>query len=329
MRRRDALAFFAGALTHWRSAVKAEMAERVRVIGVLIGLKENDPEITGRIATFERGLRDLGWIEGRNLRLHYRFATDADQLQMAAWELLALQPAIIVASSSFVVSELLRVTQTIPIVFVTAADPIGDGFVSSLARPGGMATGFTGNYSSIGGKWLELLKEIAPNIERVAVMFNPATATGSQAYFFPPLEAAALSIGVGALAMPVRNPTDIESAFTALGEPNGGLIVIPDNFTSVHRAQIVEQAARMRVPAIYPYRYFAVDGGLMSYGADLLVLYRRVATYVDRILKGASPADIPVQEPAKVDLVINLKAATELGLTVPRIMLARANEVIE
>ena len=330
MRRREILALFAGALACRPSAAGAETAERNRTVGVLIGLTENDPETPLRIATFERGLRDLGWIDGRNLRVHYRFAADADRLQASARELLAFQPAIIVASSSFVVFELLRVTQTTPIVFVTAADPIADGFVSSLARPGRNATGFTNNYSSIGGKWLELLMEIAPNIKRVAVMFNPASATGSRAYFFPAFESAARSIAVTPVTMPVHSPTEIESALATLGRaPGGGLIVMPDNFTTVHRGQIVAEAARQRVPAIYPLRYFVTDGGLMSYGVDLLDLYRRVATYVDRILKGASPADIPVQAPGKVELLINLKAARDLGLTVPRIMLARANEVIE
>jgi putative ABC transport system substrate-binding protein len=221
-------------------------------------------------------------------------------------------------------------TQTIPIVFVTAADPIGDGFVSSLARPGRNVTGFTSNYESMGGKWLELLMEIAPNTDRVAVMFNPATATGSRAYFFPAFESAARSIAVTPVGMPVHNAAEIEPVLAAFGRaPGGGLIVTPDNFAAVHRGRIVAEAARQRVPAIYSLRYFATEGGLMSYGVDLLDLYRRAAANVDRILKGASPADIPVQVSAKVDLVINLKTANELGLAVPRIMLARANEVIE
>ncbi len=303
MRRRDILALFAGALASRPLPATAQPGDRVRVIGVLIGLTEKDPENPLRIANFERGLRDLGWIDGRNLRIHYRFGADADRLQASARELLALQPAIIVASSSFVVFELLRLTQTIP---------------------------FTSNYESMGGKWLELLMEIAPNTDRVAVMFNPATATGSRAYFFPAFESAARSIAVTPVGMPVHNAAEIEPVLAAFGRaPGGGLIVTPDNFAAVHRGRIVAEAARQRVPAIYSLRYFATEGGLMSYGVDLLDLYRRAAANVDRILKGASPADIPVQVSAKVDLVINLKTANELGLAVPRIMLARANEVIE
>jgi putative ABC transport system substrate-binding protein len=249
---------------------------------------------------------------------------------MLAKELVGLQPEVLVASSGFVVSALLRETRTIPIVFVTATDPVGNRYVVSQTRPGGNVTGFANNIASMGGKWLELLKEIAPGVGRVAVMFNPVTAPASESFFMPPFEAAAASLGVVPSAMPVGSPAEIESALAAFGrQPGSGLIVMPDNFTSVHRRSIVAQAARYRMPAIYPIRYFATAGGLMSYGADLIDLYRRVPTYVDRILKGASPADLPVLAPAKVDLVINLKAARELGLTVPRIMLARAEEVIE
>jgi putative ABC transport system substrate-binding protein len=308
----------------------AQQAERPKVVGVLIGLAETDPNQPPRVAAFEQGLRDLGWSEGRNIRIHYRFAGGVDRLQMLAKEMVELQPDVIVASSGLVVLALLRETRTIPIVFVTAADPVSDGFAASLARPGGNVTGFTNDLATMGGKWLELLKEIAPAVGRVAVMFNPATAPASGSYFMPPFEAAAKSLGVSPRPMPVGGPAEIESALAGLGrEPNGGLIVMADNFTSNNRGPIVAQAARHRVPAIYPFRYFATEGGLMSYGADLLDLYRRVPSYVDRILKGASPADLPVQAPAKTNLVINLKAARELGLRVPRIMLARADEVIE
>jgi putative ABC transport system substrate-binding protein len=325
MRRRDVLALLAGAAVCWPIVA----VPQPRSIGVLIGLAEDDPEIPARVAAFEQGLSELGWTE-RNLRIQYRFAAEADRLQVLAKDLVGLQPDVLVASSGFVVSALLRETRTIPIVFVTATDPVGTRLVESQTRPGGNVTGFANNIASMGGKWLELLKEIAPSVARVAVMFNPATAPASESFFMPPFEAAAASLGVVPSAMPIGSPADIDSALAAFGrEPNSGLIVMPDNFTSVHRRSIVTQAARHRMPAIYPIRYFATAGGLMSYGADLVDLYRRVPTYVDRILKGASPADLPVLAPAKVDLVINLKAARELGLTVPRIMLARAEEVIE
>ena len=330
MRRREVLALLAGALGPWPLAAIAQPIERTRVIGVLIRLAESDPHNPARIAAFEQGLRELGWVEGRNIRIHYRFAFDTDRLQALAKELVALQPDVIVASTGFVVLALLRETRTTPIVFVTISDPVGDGFVASLARPGGNVTGFASNLSSMGGKWLELLKEIAPGVGRVAIMFNPDTASARGSFYLAPLEAAAASFAVQPFMMPVRRPAEIEAALAALGrEPGGGLIVMPDVFNSVHRGLIVAQAARSRVPAIYPFRYFATDGGLMSYGADLLDLYRRVPTYVDRIFNGVNPADLPVQQPAKFELVINLKIAHELGLNVPRIMIARADEVIE
>ena len=330
MRRREAVSLLAGALGAWPLATSAEMAERIRVVGVLIGLPESDSQSRIRVATFEQGMRDQGWIIGRNLRVYYRFAADADRLQDYGRELLGLQAEVIVASSSYVVFSLLRESRTVPIVFVTATDPIGDGFVTSLARPGRNATGFTNNFSSIGGKWVELLKEIAPDVERMAILFNPGTARGSLSYFFPTFDVAARSAGVLLRALPVHNVAGMESALADFAsEPGGALIVVPDNFTSVHRRLIIALTAHLRVPAIYSFRYFAMDGGLMSYGVDLLDLYRRTASYVDRILKGVSPAGIPVQTPGKIELVVNLKAARELGLTVPRILLARADEVIE
>ncbi len=330
MRRREVLALLASVLAYWPLRAIAQTAERVRIIGVLFGLAENDPEIPGRVAAFEQGLRDLGWTEGRNIQIHYRFATETDRLQASAKELVLLPADVIVASSSPVVVALLRETRTMPIVFVSAADPIGDGFVASLARPGGNATGFTNNVASMGGKWVELLKEIAPGVERVAVMFNPATAPNGGSYFLQPVEAAAASIAVKSRGMPVHSAVEIAPALAAFGSaPGGGLIVMPDNFTTVHRGLIVAQAAQHKVPAIYPFRQFAIDGGLMSYGADLLDLYRRTPAYVDRILKGAKPTDLPVLAPAMFDFVINLKAAKALGLTVSRFMIARANEVVE
>jgi putative tryptophan/tyrosine transport system substrate-binding protein len=218
----------------------------------------------------------------------------------------------------------------IPIVFVTASDPIGEGLASSLARPDGNATGFTNSFQSMGGKWVELLKQIAPNLTRVGIIFNPDTAAGSGSYFLPSFEAAAWSYSMSALAVPVRTREAIDPALSAFGRESGsGIIVMPDNFTSLHRNLIIAQTTKHRMPAIYPFRYFAAEGGLMSYGVDLLELYKRTPSYVDRILRGAKVVDLPVQAPEKFELVINLKAANALGLAVPRIILARADEVIE
>ena len=328
MKRRTVLGLIAGALLLWPAPAQA--AERVRVVGVLIALAESDPEIPHRVAAFEAGLRDFGWIAGRNVEIRYRFAADVNQLQRAARELVASAPDVIVASSGFAVFALLRESSTISIVFVTTSDPIGDGFVTSLARPGGNATGFTNSLSSMGGKWVELLKQAAPGLKRAGIIFNPETAPSKGAYFLPSFKAAAKSHAVTPLAIPVRSPEEIDSALAMFGRELGsGLIVMPDNFNTVHRRLIVAQSTRQRMPAIYPFRYFAADGGLMSYGADLVDLYRRTASYVDRILKGAKVMDLPVQAPTKFELVVNLKAAKALGLALSRNILARANEIIE
>jgi putative ABC transport system substrate-binding protein len=329
VRRRELLTALAGATVLWPLVVLAQSLQPVRNIGVLMGLPDSDPEVATRVAMFEEALQKLGWTE-RNVRIHYRWAVGADRMQTLAKELIALQPDVIIAGSSFVADALLRETRTIPVVFVSAADPVGDGFVANLGRPGGNATGFANNPSTIGGKWIELLKEIAPATTTFAIMFNPETAPGGGIFFLRPLEAMAASLSVIVNPAPVRDPAQIESVLAGLGrERGGGLVVMPDNFTSIHRRLIAELAARHRVPAIYPFRYFATAGGLMSYGPDLLELYGRVPSYVDRILKGAKPADLPVQSPEKIELVINLNVATALGLAVSRIMLARANELIE
>jgi len=330
MKRRKVLSLLAGALVPWSLSASTQQAERIRVIGVLIGLAEDDPDVPRRIASFEQGLREFGWVKGRNVQIHYRMTVDTDRLRVFARELVAMQPDLIAASSSFVVIGLLQETNAIPIVFVTAADPVGDGFVQSLGHPRGNVTGFTNMLSSMGGKWLELLKEIAPRIRCVAVMFNPETAPGKGGYFLPPFEAAATAMGVRPVAMPVRTPAGISNALAEFGRDlENGLVVMPDNYMSVHREVIIENAARYRVPAVYPFRYFATDGGLMSYGADLMDLYRRTSLYVDRILKGLKPAQLPVQAPAKMDMILNLNTAKALGLSVTKIMIARANEVIE
>jgi putative ABC transport system substrate-binding protein len=297
---------------------------------VLIALPENDADIPRRVAALELGLQNLGWVKNKNIRIHYRFAETTTSLPTIARELVGLKPDVIVAGSGLVVSALRRETRAIPIVFVTAADPVGDGFVTSLARPEGNATGFTNSLKSMGGKWLELLLQIAPRVKRVAILYNPTTAPKGGAYFLPSFEAVAATLAVKPLAMPVRTQAEVKTALAGFGHAAaGGLVVMPDNFTSLHRRHIVEQAGLNRLPAIYPFRYFAEAGGLMSYGTDLLDLYRRTPLYVDRILKGTKLTDLPVQSPTKIELVINLKTARALDLTVPRIMLARADEVVD
>jgi putative ABC transport system substrate-binding protein len=296
----------------------------------MIGFSESDPGAAPRIANFEQGLRELGWIKGRNIQIHYRLAAERDLLQAHARELIALKPDLIVAGSGFVVSALLQEGCTLPIIFVTAVNPVGAGFVSTLQRPGGNLTGFTNSLPSMGGKWLELLKEVAPAVARVSILFHPDSSARSISFFMPPVEAVAASIAVEPVATPVRSPAEIESVIANIGRDEAqGLVVMPDNFMSIHRALIIEQAARLKVPAIYPFRYFATDGGLVACGADMLDLYRRTSVYVDRVLRGSKPADLPVQAPVKVDLVVNLRTAEALGLSVPRIVIARASEVIE
>jgi putative ABC transport system substrate-binding protein len=330
MRRRDVLSLLGGALAPWSCWAEAQQVDRMRVIGVMIGFSQSDPGAALRIANFEQGLRELGWIKGRNIQIHYRLAAEQDVLQAHARDLMALQPDLIVASSTFVVSALLQEACTLPIVFVSAVDPVARGFVNALQRPGGNLTGFTNSIPSMGGKWLELLKEVAPSVARVSIMFNPDRAPRSLSFFFPQVETVASSVAVELAAAPVRSPAEIKSVLADIGRDEAqGLVIIPDNFTSVHRALIIEQAARLKMPAIYPFRYFATDGGLVACGPDMLDLYRRTSVYVDRILRGGKPADLPVQEPSKVDLVVNLRTAEALGLSVPRIVIARASEVIE
>ena len=328
MRRREVLALLAGAMSPWPPIAIGQSVGRLRNIGLLMGLAETDSEVPRRVAIFRQALQDLGWIEGHNIRIHYRSAVETDRLRVLGNELIALQPDLIVAASSIVARTLLRETHTIPVVFVTASDPIGDGFVASLAQPSGNATGFTGNLSSFSGKWLELLQQLAPGTMHVTAVCHPNSAPGSGTYFLPPLQAAAASISLGLDVALLHEPTDIENVLTAR-DSTGGIVVLPDQFTFAHRESIVAAAAQHRVPAIYPFRPFTDAGGLISYGIDVLDLYRRVPSYVDRILNGARPGDLPVLSPPRIELVINLRVANTLGLAVPRIMLVRADEVIE
>jgi putative ABC transport system substrate-binding protein len=300
-------------------------------IGVLISADENDPQWKPRLSAFTQALADLGWIVGRNVRMDLRWAggDNLNRIRALAQELVGLQPDIILTSSTPPTAALQRETRTIPIVFVIVTDPVASGLVARLDRPSGNITGFAGYEASLGGKWLELLSEIAPGLKRAAIMFNPDTAPYISAYI-PSIEATARSLKVVPITAPVRSDLEIETAITALGrEPGGGLVLIPDVFAAVHRVPIILAAARNSVPAVYSTSIFARDGGLLSYGVDGVDIWRRASTNVDRILHGAKPAELPVQFPTKFEMVVNLKTAKALGLTVPPSILLRADEVIE
>ena len=330
MRRRDFIALLGcGAALALPHVARAQ--DRMRRIGVLMAYPEGDAEAQARVAAFRDGLQKLGWTEGRNIRIDTRWATpgDAEARQRFAKELVALQPDLIFSLNTPTTAALVQQTRTIPIVFAVVVDPVGSGFVASLPRPGGNVTGFTLMEPTMAGKWLELLKEIAPRVNRVAFLFNPATAPYAE-YYLNPFRAAAASFAVEAIAAPVHDTSELESVVAAQArEPNGGLIAMPDSFMTAHRAEITSLAARYRLPAVYAYRYFTEVGGLLSYGSDQLDDYRRAATYVDRILKGAKPSELPVQAPVKFELVINLKTAKALGLTISQSILMRADTMIE
>ena len=331
MKRREFITLLGGgAAVAWPCAVRAQQPERVRRIGVLMASAADDSESQARIAAFLQGLQQLGWADGRNVRIDTRWATtDADDIRRHAAELAALAPDVLVAATGTVTAApLLQATRTVPIVFVQVIDPVGAGFVVSLARPGGNATGFTIYEYGMSGKWLELLKEIAPRMARAAVLRDPAIASGIGQ--FAAAQAVAPSLGVELSPVDVRDAGEIERAVTAFARsPNGGLIVTASALATRHRDLIIALAARHRLPAVYSYRYMVAAGGLVSYGPDSLDQYRRAAGYVDRILKGEKPADLPVQAPTKYALVLNLKTANALGLDIPTTVLSRADEVIE
>ena len=324
VKRRDFITLLGGAATSaaWPLAARAQQPVQIRRVGVLVGYAENDPETQARLAAFRQAFEQLGWKEGRSVRIDYRFApASPDQAQVYAKELVALRPDILVGNSTPAAAALLRETRTIPIVFVGVSDPVGSHFVASIPKPGGSITGFTNFEPSLIGKWLEILKEVAPGVTRAAVVFNPKTAPDEGAFFLDPFEP---------IVARVTDANEIESAVAALArKPGGSLIIMPDAFNTVHRQLIILLTARHSLPAIYPYRYQAVEGGLLSYGVDTVDLMRRAAPYVDRILKGEKPADLPVQAPVKFELVVNLRAARVIGLTIPPTLLARADEVIE
>jgi putative ABC transport system substrate-binding protein len=326
MKRREFISLLGGAAVAWPLAARTQQGERPRRIGVLMNLAADDPQGQARIAAFVQGLAQLGWTEGRNVRIDYRWGPgDAERYRRYAAELVRLAPDIILASASPTVAAFQQTNRTVPIVFASVIDPVGAGFVASLARPGGNATGFITFEYALAAKWLELLKEIAPGVTRAAVLRDPATAAGIGQ--FAAIQGAA-SLGVELSPIAVHDAGEIERTVAAFARgSNGGLIVVAG--ASGHRELIIMLAARHRLPAVYPFRFDATNGGLISYGPDIVDQYRRAAAYVDRILKGEKPADLPVQAPTKYELVLNLKTAKALGLEVPPTLLARADEVIE
>jgi len=328
MKRRDFMTLLGGAAV-WPLAARAQQPERMRRIGVLMNLTADDPEAPGRVAAFAQGLGELGWTIGRNVRIDYRWgANDPDRGRRYADELIALAPDTILASGILSATPLQRITRTLPIVFVNVTDPVGAGLVASLARPGGNATGFMLFEYSLSGKWLELLKELAPRVARAGILRDSNSPGGIGQY--AAIQAVAPSIGLEANPIEVRDANEIERAIAAFaGSANGGLIVTSSALAVAHRKLIVALAARHRLPAVYAFRYYATSGGLISYGPDTTDPFRRAAGYIDRILKGEKPADLPVQLPTKYELVINFKTAKALGLEVPPTLLARADEVIE
>jgi putative tryptophan/tyrosine transport system substrate-binding protein len=330
MRRRDLFTFIGGAAATWPLAARAQQPGRMRLVGVLMAYAESDPAAQSEVAAFRGGLAKLGWTEGRNLRIELRFgAGDADRIRTFAKELVDLRPDLILANTTPVTSALARETRIIPIVFVNVGDPIASGFAANLARPGGNITGFTIEQSAHGGKWVELLKEIAPRTVRMTMLFNPATAVPLQ-FYMPSIQAAASSLAVQVSTATVHAKDEIEGVIAAQARsPGGGLIVMPATFNMSNRELIIALAARYGVPAIYPNRFFPDSGGLMAYGSDFVEQFRQVPEYIDRILKGAKPADLPIQAPTKFELVINFKTAKALGLDVPPLLLGRADDVIE
>jgi ABC-type uncharacterized transport system substrate-binding protein len=329
VKRREFIALIGGAAAAWPLAARAQQGERMRRIGVLMNLAADDTEAQARLAAFLQGLQELGWTVGRNVQIDYRWsAADADRIRKSAPELVALAPDVIMATSSPATAALLQATRTVPIVFVQVADPVGAGLVTSLAQPGGNATGFSGVEYGISVKWLELLKEIAPRVTRVAILRDPAIASGIGQ--MGAIQGVAPGFGVELHPLGVRDASEIERAITAFARSsNGGLIITASPLTIEHRELIISLAVRHRLPAVYPLRFFVADGGLISYGPESIDPYRRAAGYVDRILRGAKPTDLPVQAPTKYELVINLKTAKALGLDLPPSVLARADEVIE
>jgi putative ABC transport system substrate-binding protein len=330
LRRRELITLLGGAAVAWPFAAHGQQPDGVRRVGVLMLPAENDPAGRRRVVAFEQGLEKLGWTVGRNLSIDYRWnMSNVERARTAAAQLLTLAPDVLLANGTPALPVAQNATSSVPIVFTVVNEPVAMGFVASLARPGGNVTGFTNLEPTLGAKWLELLKEIAPGVKRVAVIFNPGT-NPSAALFARSTEAAAQKLAVDVVVAPIHEPAEIEALMMILGrEPGGGLLFPTVNFIAFHRTMIFELAARYRLPAIYARRFFADEGGLVSYGPDDVDQFQQAATYVDRILRGEKPGDLPVQQPTKFDLVINLKTAKALGLTVPNTLLVAADDLIE
>ena len=332
MQRCEFITLLGGAVAGWPLAGRAQQANPARRLGVLMGYAEGDPLAKVLLTDFTQALSEFGWIKGRNLRMDVRWAPgNTDLMHTFAKELVSLQPDVILTNSTPVTAALKRATSTIPIVFAVVADPVGSGFVASLSRPGGNVTGFGSlDQGTMASKWLELLTAIAPSVKRAVMMFNPDTAPYMESFLLPSFEAAAASLKVASVAAPVHNDAEIEAAISSLGRELGsGLLGMPDNFIEIHRALIISLVARNSVPAVYQTPIIARDGGLLSYGADFRDIFYRSARYVDNILRGAKPSELPVQLPTKYFLVVNVKTAKALGLTVPPTLLATADEVID
>jgi putative tryptophan/tyrosine transport system substrate-binding protein len=328
MNRRVFISLVGGAAASWPLTARAEKSDGVRRVGVIMGFAENHDVWQTYLATFRQGLQDLGWTDGRNIRFDYRFTGDSeDRMRSMAEEIVRLAPDVILVSTNSVVSATRKATRSIPIVFTWVSDPVGSGFVSNLPRPGGNITGFHNFEPAIGGKWLALLSQIAPGLRRVAVVHVPEIAPNVA--FLRVVESVAPQMGIAVTAAAVRNAADIERVLSAFGQEGGGLIVTPSALTATRRDLIISLAARLRLPAIYSFGFYAASGGLVSYGINQLELVRSAASYVDRILRGTNPGDLPVQLPLKYELVINLKTAAALGLAVPTSLQLLADEVIE
>jgi ABC-type uncharacterized transport system substrate-binding protein len=330
VRRREFIRLVGGAIAAWPLAAQAQQAERMRRLGILMAVAESDADARKGIGILQESLQKLGWKDGNNIRIDYRWGNgDANRIQDLAKELVDLQPDVLVGHSTPSAKGLLKQTHTIPIVFLSVTDPMGQGLVSSLSHPGGNITGFADFEVSLGTKWLEILKQIAPGVRRVTAIFNPETAPYYGLYL-QSINAGTSLLEIESIAMQVHSEADIENVIRKVGsEPDSGLFVLPDSHNRVHRKRIIELTAQYRVPAIYFLRYFATDGGLISYGPDEMDLFRRTAGYVDQILKGASPSDLPVQQPTKFELTINLTTAKALGLTIPPGVLSIADELVE
>ena len=328
--RREFITLLGGATVAWPLAARAQQSETVRRIGVLMAFAQIDAGWQRTAAKFLEALEHLGWVRGRNLQIDFRWGgPDPHQIQRYATELVELKPDLIVCQATPSVGALQRTTRTIPIVFVNVSDPLGSGFIESLARPSGNITGFSNFEPAMGGKWVELIKEIAPPVTRIALMSNPDTSPQAR-FYFPSIESAALSLGLQPIVTPVRDDAEIDHAIAALArEPGGGLVLPSDIFTLANRELIIRLADQYRVPAVYPFPDFAKSGGLLSYGVDLAFQFPQAAAYVDRILKGEKPGELPVQGPTKFELIVNIKTAKALGLSVPNTLLVSADEVID